>query len=119
MRAKKDSIFSIFRGPTRDKLFSAMEYQYDEDARVDIEFLFGSSFPISFDESHDYAKSIVKTRNIRIYSITHMGNSGYKFTVTGLMEAKIIPVFSYELYSFTIIYNTNDQTGSILLKKLE
>ena len=33
---KDDNIFVIFKGPTREKLFFAMEYQYDKDAHVDI-----------------------------------------------------------------------------------
>ena len=119
MRAQKDSIFSIFRGPTREKLFAAMEYQYDEDAQVDIEFLFGTSYPVSFNETQNYASSIIKTRNTRIFSISHMDNSGYKFNVTGIMEARILPIFSFVLYSFNIIYNTKERTGSIRLKKLE
>lgn len=116
---KDDSIFTIFKGPTREKLFSAMEYQYDKDAHVDIEFLFGIAYPVNFNESQDYASSIIKTRNTRIHSIEHMNNSGYKFIVNGLMEAKMLPVFDYKLYSFNIVYNTMEQTGSIRLKKLE
>lgn len=118
MRAKKDGIFSIFRGPTREKLFSAMEYQYDKDVHVDIKFLFGTFYPVSFDGSQDYAKSIIETRNIRIESIKHVDNSGQKFALAGLIEAKKLPVFDFELYSFIIIYNTKERTGSIRLKLL-
>lgn len=118
MRAKKDSIFSIFNGPTRDELFDSMKYQYDENARVDITFMFGTSYPVNFDENQGYASSLVKTKNIRIHSITHNDNSGHKFTITGLIDAKIIPVFDYELYSFTIVYSTKEHTGSVWLKKL-
>ena len=71
-----------------------------------------------FSEVQDYAKSIIETRNIRIESIKHVDNSGQKFALAGLIEAKKLPVFDFELYSFTIIYNTKEQTGSIRLKLL-
>ena len=118
MRAKKDNIYSIFRGPTRDELFDSMKYQYDENANVGVEFLFGSAFPLYFTEGQDYSESIVKTKNIRINSISHMNISGHKFVIRGTMDARILPFSSYELHPFNIIYDTKERTGSIRLKKL-
>ena len=111
----RNNIFSVFGGPSKDELFDAMKYQYDDNFHAEIAFMFGSMFPITFDSVQYYPDSIIATKNIVIDEIKYMNSSGYKLLIKGRMHAKM--VLSYELYSFDAIYNTDDRTGSIRLIK--
>lgn len=98
---KKNDQYKITDGPNTSLLFDACKYAFS-----------GSTITFSFtlDATH------IKTRNFRIWSISHEDESGSSFYVRGMCEVnhRLFPGGTlYKTVKFEAYYDTRKRTGML------
>ena len=100
----------IANGPSKDRLFDSMKYQYE--ARP-IE----ANFKVS--ESKDDDKNIFEIRNLKIHTLKFRNSTGLEFILEGVCDADLTrgSITVYAPYKFTAVYDASRRKGDIEFKK--
>ena len=116
-----DSVFSfeIANGPSRDAIFDAIKYAYDDEAKIPLEFLLAHGYTMP-QGSPGQAIVPVKTKAWRLTSVQHEDGSGVSFNIEGYCKANLrlsTPerAIGYLAYRFKAYYNCRSRNGMIEL----
>ena len=105
---------AIEKGPSKDRLFDAMKFTYDQDVDIPIQFyvVVGYSAPVDHPGCMVFYAGI---KNLRITSLEYEDGSGDSFNIRGFCDtnADTRTNSTYEHCKFKAYYNTVTRKGSM------
>ena len=102
-------ILLIKKGPSRDKLLDAFKYNFDKVVALPI------SFCVEADEASGYSFTTVELSEIKIISISHVGEDGHLLGLKGYCCWRVNEMSLYKYCNYEAIYNTQTRQGTITL----
>lgn len=125
-KSKQESLpvkfnYEIVDGPSRETLFDALKYAYDDNVVISATFTVA---PQEWNLPNQEPRPIfpAKTKSWRITHISHEDGSGYSFNIEGYCKANLRRhVTTYEgrtgylMYRFKSYYNCRTRKGRIEL----
>lgn len=108
--------FEINNGPSRDLIFDAMKYSYDEGKVIPVNFLISVAYTAPLDDP-GCAYVAAKLDSMTIESIEHEDGSGYSFNIEGHCRAALSAAAAIHSgmtwYKFRAYYNARSRKGRI------
>ncbi len=110
--------YEIMNGPSKDRLFDACKYAYDDNARISLDFSVAIGYTMPRNDP-GCAYIAMAIRNLRITGVQHEDGSGESFILYGYCSADPRAFnprsVCYRSYKFEAYYNTKTRKGSIKL----
>ena len=115
INSTEDRYLDIIAGPSKDRLFDACKYSYDDETRVPVEF----SIALAYTKPKKDPGALClmkKVTDLTISGIEHEDGTGDSLNLHGYCEANLTPyddVEGIKHYSFRAYYNAKRRTGFI------